>query len=233
MTLNELIAQVQESLDYSGIPDGSITLEKLGPDVTAKALGGLPSINQISEISTPEVLPDAPENCRLVFYDGIVDDSDVSVSVSDFISLTSRDFTVDKILGSEIDNKTITGANIAESTIGGINIQAATLTGDHLIDKTITNMQIASDAVKLSFTNTTVATSAFVSDTTYTDFPYRATVALPDVENTMVPEVVFSATDAMSGNFAPVSESYDGGIYIYASGVPDAEIMIPTILCWR
>jgi hypothetical protein len=84
----------------------------------------------------------------------------------------------------------------------------------------------------LQFTNTSVATSAFVADDTYEDFPYRAAVPLTGVLATMTPDVVLSVSDAMSGSYAPVAECYAGGVYIYASAVPDAAITIPTIICW-
>lgn len=92
---------------------------------------------------------------------------------------------------------------------------------------------LAADAVKLTFTNTSVAASAFAPDTTYADFPFRASVSLAGVTGTMVPEVVFGATDAASGIFAPVAESISGGVYLYAAEVPSANITIPTIICWR
>nr|DAH96127.1 MAG TPA: Receptor Binding Protein [Caudoviricetes sp.] len=86
---------------------------------------------------------------------------------------------------------------------------------------------------KLSFSSTKVAAASFVADSTYTDFPYRAPVALMGVTSSMTPEVVFGVADAMSGIFAPVAETYNGGVYIYAAEVPNAAITIPTILCWR
>lgn len=86
---------------------------------------------------------------------------------------------------------------------------------------------------KLQFTNTAVAKTAFVANTTYADYPYRAAVALTGVLASMIPDVVLALDDASSGNFAPVSECYNGGIYLYAASVPDTAITIPTILCWR
>ena len=86
---------------------------------------------------------------------------------------------------------------------------------------------------KLQFNDTAVPTSAFVADTTYEDYPYRAAVALTNVIANMIPEVVFSLTDATSGIFAPVAEAYNGGVYLYANDVPEAAITIPTIICWR
>lgn len=86
---------------------------------------------------------------------------------------------------------------------------------------------------KLLYENTTVPASAFVSDTTYEAYPYRAALALNGVLERMIPEVIFGVTDASSGNYAPVSAAYDGGVYIYAASKPDAAITIPTIICWK
>lgn len=81
--------------------------------------------------------------------------------------------------------------------------------------------------------NQTIATSAWASDTTYTDYPYRASVTLPIITALSFVEIVFSPTDAISGNFAPVCDTYAGGVYLYAKAVPDAAITIPTIIVWR
>ena len=86
---------------------------------------------------------------------------------------------------------------------------------------------------KLQFNNTSVNASAFVADTTYEDYPFRAAVPLEGVLESMIPEVIFALSDATSGNFAPVAETYNGGVYLYASDVPEAVIVIPTILLWR
>lgn len=86
---------------------------------------------------------------------------------------------------------------------------------------------------KLQFNNTVVATSAFVADTTYEDYPYRAAVALTNVISNMIPDVMLGMAEATSGIFAPVAECYNGGVYLYANDVPESAITIPTIICWR
>lgn len=86
---------------------------------------------------------------------------------------------------------------------------------------------------KLAFYNTTVSASAFIADNTYPDFPFRASVALTGVLESMIPDIMLSLEDATSGNFSPVCECYNGGVYLYASSVPDADITIPTIICWK
>lgn len=96
------------------------------------------------------------------------------------------------------------------------------------------NAGTAFEFKRLQFTNTPVAKSEFHSDSTYEDFPYKAQIPLTGVLATMTPEVVFGLADAVSGIFAPIAEAYAGGIYIYASDVPEADtITIPTIICWK
>lgn len=101
-------------------------------------------------------------------------------------------------------------------------------------DGAVTYPKLASDAVKLIFTNTVIQTTQFVADTTYEDFPYKVVIGLSDsVTPSMLPEVIFGAVDASSGVFAPVVDSVTGGVIIYASEVPEAAVTIPTIILWR
>ena len=88
------------------------------------------------------------------------------------------------------------------------------------------------ESKKLVFGNVAVARSAFVSDTTYSDYGYRAAISLDGVDSSMIPEVMFDADIAASGDFSSVSAAYDGGVYIYSVSVPSSEIVIPTIVCW-
>ena len=86
---------------------------------------------------------------------------------------------------------------------------------------------------KYLFTNTAVSASAFAEDTTYEDYPYKAAVALDGVMESMIPEIMFGMADATGGYFAPVAETYNGGIYLYAVDIPENDVVIPTIICWR
>ena len=97
---------------------------------------------------------------------------------------------------------------------------------------THTPASIGAQAARLTFTNKSIATSAWLSDSTYTDFPYRAAVACTGVTAAMFAEVVLSPADALSGNIAPVCQTYSGGVYLYAKAVPSAAVTIPTIIVW-
>ena len=88
-----------------------------------------------------------------------------------------------------------------------------------------------SEKKALRFYDVVVPASSFVSDSTNVDFPFRAAIALSGVTGRMIPDVYFDFADAVSGNFAPFSAAYDGGVYIYAAEQPTAGITIPVILC--
>ena len=81
------------------------------------------------------------------------------------------------------------------------------------------------------FSGVSVAASAWASDSTYAAYPYAASITCPGVTASHVPEVVFGATEAASGNFAPVALSGSGTVKIYAATKPTAAITVQSITC--
>ena len=81
------------------------------------------------------------------------------------------------------------------------------------------------------FSGVSVAASAWVSDSTYAAYPYAASIACSGVTASYVPEVVFGAVEAASGNFAPVALSGSGTVKIYATTKPTAAITVQSITC--
>lgn len=80
---------------------------------------------------------------------------------------------------------------------------------------------------------TTVQTSAWSADTTYDGYGYRASIAMSNVTSNYVPSVTFGITEAESGNFAPVADTYSGGVYIYAKEQPTEAVNVLSISCVR
>lgn len=78
-------------------------------------------------------------------------------------------------------------------------------------------------------TDLSIPASAWISDDTYEEFPYRIAVSITGCTSAHKPDVTLSLADAVSGNFAPIAETYDGGVYIYAAAIPDAAMTIPNI----
>jgi hypothetical protein len=81
-------------------------------------------------------------------------------------------------------------------------------------------------------TDVSVPTSAWVSDTTYTNYPYRAAITVADCLATDIPFVAFNASDQESGNYIG-ADSAAGIIYIYASAIPSSAMTIPTVMALR
>lgn len=81
------------------------------------------------------------------------------------------------------------------------------------------------------FSAVSVAASAWVSDSTYAAYPFAASIPCSGVTASHVPEVVFGATEAASGNFAPVALSGSGTVKIYAATKPTAAITVQSITC--
>ena len=137
----------------------------------------------------------------------------------------------EKVTENGIENSAVTNAKIADGAVSAGKIASGAVQTAKIDSGAVTRAKLAADVKVISFTNKTVATSAWVSDTSYTDFPYRAAVACQGVTAKHYAEVVFSPTDALDGIFCPVVESYDGGVYLYASEIPEAALTIPTIVC--
>ena len=83
----------------------------------------------------------------------------------------------------------------------------------------------------LAFTDVSVPSSAWQEDETYGNYPFRAAVTLEGVTEDFAPSVSFAPEDVLENIFAPVAESYDGGIYIYACESPAETVTIPAIVC--
>ena len=102
---------------------------------------------------------------------------------------------------------------------------------DAIKEEAVVRSKLAADARPLAFENVPIEPESWQEDNTYADFPYRAAVSCSGVGESFVPSVTFAPTEALSGVFAPVAASYDGGVYIYAAEKLEATLNILGILC--
>lgn len=87
----------------------------------------------------------------------------------------------------------------------------------------------------LVVTNTSVAASAWTSNSTYSSagFGFCAKIPVANATATYVAFVNFSPNDAVSGNFAPFALATSGGVYVYAAVKPTAATPIPSVVCLK
>ena len=159
-------------------------------------------------VITQQKIQNAVGTSACPFVTGIID----TLDIDDLIAQWSSEFNV---LFAELEDMI---AQVASQTI---------------LDKSVTFPKLANDAIKRVVTNKVVAKADFKSDNTYTDYPYRAAIAVNGVTINMIPEIIFDVVDAIGGNYSPVAQTYNGGVYIYAASPPDNNLTIPTIIVWR
>lgn len=114
----------------------------------------------------------------------------------------------------------------------GGNFVSATAPSD---DDDLTNKAYVDSKVPLAFGPQTVATSAWAANATYSaqGYGFRASVPLSGVTADHIPDVTFAMADAVSGNLAPLADTYAGGIYIYAKEQPSATVNIASVVCTK
>ena len=85
---------------------------------------------------------------------------------------------------------------------------------------------------KLLRAGAVVAASDWADDaqSRYADYPKTALIAVEGAQETMLPEVIFSVADALSGNFAPAAVSVSGGVKIYAKEAPEGSVTVTAVL---
>lgn len=228
----EQIMDTMQNISQGAVPNSSITLAKLAADVLAILNGKQPltaDLPVLSGVSMDDKIP----------IQDVSDSSAAAISLYTLWDQLQRNTTGNKtgVVRSPGTNKfsvgTVQTSDLGAAVVTGEKIAAGAVQAAHIAKDAVTAQKLAADAVKLTFTNTTVEAASFAADETYGDFPYRAAVPLTGAAEAMTPEVVFGVTDAMSGTFAPVAESYAGGVYIYAAEIPSAAVTIPTIILWR
>ena len=125
--------------------------------------------------------------------------------------------------GAQIDN---TIANI----ISNPPLSQSAASDLYLTKTAAENLYMTQDII-FFLSNITINTSGWASDSTYSSYPYRATISNDSITSNTYCEVIFGVNDAISGYFAPICESANGKIYIYARNIPLSSITIPTIKC--
>ena len=158
--------------------------------------------------------------------------SGFSVTVDSSLSSSSENPVQNKVIYNALAGKVSTSTTVNGNALSGNVTLTAADVGAVPTSRTINGNALTGNiTTQLTFTNVSVATSSFVSDSTYTEYCYKAVIPTSNVTSSMTPIVVFALTEALSGNFAPVAAPGSGSVTIYAKAVPESAITIPTILC--
>lgn len=93
----------------------------------------------------------------------------------------------------------------------------------------ISHLATKEESVSLKFTD--VIASSWVSDSTYTDYPYRCDLACTGVTANDYADVAFSVEQVESGDYAPICETNNNVVSIWSA--VNTIIIVPTIIIVR
>lgn len=131
-------------------------------------------------------------------------------------------FTYTDIADGETASSSRTKINTLGSNAAGLSTNVDTNTTD--INTLTTN---TTNAI-LQFTNKTVAVGDWVSNGTYTYYPYKANITCTGVTSAHTPFVMLSPSDQESGHYIGADTGVNT-VAIYASTIPSSTLTIPNI----
>lgn len=220
--------------------DGKVTISAAGGSGTSDytALTNKPQINSV-ELSGNKSLTDlgiASATALAGKQDKLTAGTNITISGTTISATDTKDYNAlsnrPQIAGVTLSgNKTLAQLGIAPAT--HTHSEYAAVAHNHDSSYAAATHVHAGYAQVLVFQNISVAASAWGSDSTYTDYPFSATVTATGVTADYLPEVIFGAVEAAGGSFAPVALSGAGTVKIYAKAKPTAAITIPSILCTK
>ena len=81
----------------------------------------------------------------------------------------------------------------------------------------------------LTKVNIIVPISSFVADVTYTDYPFKAIIPFVGMTSEFIPHINYKLEDSLSGVYPPISLSGVDTVTIYASEIPQTDLVINSI----
>lgn len=128
----------------------------------------------------------------------------------------------------------ITDADLVEYTKNGTVSDIGTVltaSADNMenISATATDIESRQHGMFLIAKDVEIPNSAWKSNSTYEDYPFRASITVAGCNANYVPDVYFDVEDINLDIFAPISETGNSVVYIYAKEKPGKTITVPTI----
>lgn len=156
--------------------------------------------------------------------------ANITLSASDVSAVPTTRTVNGKALSANIS---LSASDVGALASNGNAVSATKATQDgsgNVITSTYATKSSVMSVLKV-VQNTSIAEARWVADTTQDGYYYKYSIAISGVLSTDLPQVIFSSVDARSGSYAPICESYNGGVTIYATGA--VSTTIPTIIISR
>ena len=121
---------------------------------------------------------------------------------------------------------TATSANTATSAT--IATKATQDADGNTISSTYLKKTDAASTYAKALSKDATLVSNWTANTSMNGYSYRASIAISGCTADYVPMVTFNGTQAKSGNYCPVAESYAGGVYIWSK--VNSAITVPSVI---
>lgn len=223
----ERIVELMQEMSQGAVADGSITAAKLAP----KAVAG--ENIEDGAVGTEQIA------AKAVTGEKIAEKTITAAKLADKIITAAK--LADNSVGTEkLADRAVTNAKLGDKCVGSGNmddlsvparaLQAESVESAKIKDGAVTRAKLAEDVKTLPFENMPVSASAWKADTTYPNWPFRAAIACSGVTVKHSATVIFHPDDAAELGLCSVSNTYNDGVYIYATDVPEKTITIPLII---
>ena len=203
---------------------GKLDTSTYNSDKETQAAKDLEQDNAIAEKQATLVFSGEGQNIKTVGGTSLSGTGNIAVGdanvQSDWDATEGDAFILNKPTIPIIPDITIPGGDL----VAGEAITSLTPNG-HTI--TATKGAFLTDSDKPSYIKNTQVTT-WTADTTYSDYGYKADIALEGVTADTYVEVIFALTEATSGDYAPICSSGAGIVTIYSK--VNTTITIPTII---
>lgn len=191
----------------------------------------LPIITASRFLDDQKLLTDSIRNDLQIQIDQTNDDLKTNIDEVKRIEKENFDTLSEAILRNRSEVDEVENAHHT-AVVQSIEELTATVTTNRAMDKQNDESIVANlNTNVLIKKDTVVQKEAFTETREYAEFPYRAEIAFQGLTEDYVPNVILDYTEAISGDFAPISKALTDKIYIYSNYIPDVAITIPSIIC--
>ena len=208
------------------LASGVVTAGSAGP--TAAVTG-----NDGSKIAVPQITVDTYGRVTaLTSYEYTSVNTNTTYSAGDGIALNSGVFSNTGVRSVTTGDNN--GTIRVDTNGSSVNVPVKGLGSAAYTSSTAYAAASHSHVVRSSGT-ISVSTSSWgsTSDSSISGtYPYQASFTLSGATASMMPEVVFKPSDALTYDLAPICKTYAGGIYIYAKTKPTSTITVLSAACF-
>lgn len=141
-------------------------------------------------------------------------------------------FVTGVLQGINVDELIATWKNQFDVLFIELEEQIAQAAAHTLIDGSVTFAKLAAGTVNRVYENVSVNTTDWVEDSAEDwseDYPYRYDLTLAGVTESYIPECIFGYAQIQEGSIFESPRSYNGGVSIWSSRVPEEAFTIPVI----